>query len=116
MDQGDRVRRLSGAFPATLSADLDQVLAVVPTATHEPSKMDVGPVVVGNERVFIPSRIYFPEPTVADSLGLSERQLRLLCCLYTRHNDGFVRQKYVESLLSSTEMWVAPFIVALLGE
>jgi hypothetical protein len=36
--------------------------------------------------------------------------------IYSRHCDGFVRQRQLGTLLGSDEPWAAPFIVQLLGE
>ena len=47
-----------------------------------------------------------------DTLGLKE----LLACLLTRHHSGFVRERYLPSLLSCDHPWVTPFVVSLVGE
>jgi hypothetical protein len=36
--------------------------------------------------------------------------------IYSRHHDGFVRQRWLGALLDADEPWVAPFIIQLLGE
>lgn len=39
-----------------------------------------------------------------------------IACLYTRHHDGFVRQRALQRVLASDETWTIPFVVQLLGE
>ncbi|WP_145043526.1 hypothetical protein [Mycobacteroides abscessus] len=43
-------------------------------------------------------------------------QRTILGCLYTRHYDGFVRQQWVRTILDAEHLWVAPFVIQLLGE
>lgn len=40
----------------------------------------------------------------------------MYACLLTRHHDGYVRQRYLERILSVAEPWVAPFVLQLTGE
>ena len=40
----------------------------------------------------------------------------MLACIFTRHHDGFVRQKYLERLLLRKELWIPPFVLQLVGE
>lgn len=37
-------------------------------------------------------------------------------CIFTRHNNGFVRQRHLQNLISCTEYWTIPFCFKLLGE
>ncbi|MFD0743142.1 hypothetical protein ACFQ1L_16165 [Phytohabitans flavus] len=39
-----------------------------------------------------------------------------MACLYTRHHDGYVRQRHLEAIVGKAKTWVAPFVVQLLGE
>jgi hypothetical protein len=40
-----------------------------------------------------------------------------LCCIYSRHYDGFVREKYIRLLLAMDyEEWAIPFIVKICDE
>jgi len=40
----------------------------------------------------------------------------MLDCLYTRHHDGYVRERRLERVVGLAEPWVAPFVVQLVGE
>ncbi len=48
--------------------------------------------------------------------ALSATQQTILQCLYTRHHDGFVRQRSVQQAIGSPHAWVVPFVVQLLGK
>lgn len=61
----------------------------------------------------LPERIYFSEPA---SGNLTIIQTYILDCIFTRHDDGFIRQKHLRNLLFCTEYWIIPFCFRLLGE
>jgi hypothetical protein len=71
-------------------------------------------VTVEGEVLAIPERIYNREPTSA--IGLSHRQQLIQRCIYSRHHDGFVRQRHLKAILSSREGWLSPFVMRLVGE
>jgi hypothetical protein len=103
---------LAAAFPAELSSEVTVVADLIRpnTATHPGSS-----VVVRGESLNIPYRIHhdcddmlFPR--------LNEVQAAIYACVLTRHHDGHVRQSHIERLITSSEPWVAPFVVHLCGE
>jgi hypothetical protein len=108
-----QLSNLVEAFPGALAEDVRGVLALVPGAELDPVE-PFSVVVPGGGAVAIPTRIYYPEP--ASALGLSPTQRTILHCLYTRHHDGWVRQRHLEQIITSAEPWVAPFVVQLAGE
>jgi len=63
----------------------------------------------------IPYRIYH-DPTKTSKDLLNSQQEQLVDCLFTRHSDGFVRQKYLAKIIGLNKTWVVPFVVQLLGE
>ena len=105
---------LTMAFPAALADDVRAVQAVMPPTRYGPVQpFDVS---VDGESVAIPSRIYHPEPAQAVDQTLTPRQAVILGCLYTRHHDGYVRQRRIEQVMKIPEPWVAPFVIQLVGE
>jgi len=108
--------RIKGAFPSGLASDVESVLNVIPVAEHEPSKSDIGVITVEGECLHIPSRIYFPEPAQEFLSELSKQQRIILACLYTRHHDGFVREKWLQQIVNVEEQWTVPFVLQLAGE
>ena len=71
---------------------------------------------VRDETVVIPWRINHPEPAAGVAHALTATQRMILHCLYSRHHDGWIRQRHVEQIVASTEPWVVPFVVQLVGE
>ncbi|MER7959530.1 hypothetical protein [Streptomyces sp. NPDC096030] len=102
------------AFPARLADDVRSVLAFVPDARLGP--VEPFQVEVQGEIVAIPSRIYNEEPEVGLERSLTRTQRLILHCLYSRHSDGRVRQRRLEQIVSSSEPWVVPFVMQLVGE
>ncbi|MFG3716293.1 hypothetical protein ACGF8D_00610 [Streptomyces massasporeus] len=105
---------LVAAFPHQLANDVRAVLAVMPEARIAPASPFS--VCVGDEAVAIPYRIYQDELPVDVVCSLATVQQAILHCLYSRHCDGLVRQRHLEQIVSSDELWVVPFVVQLAGE
>lgn len=112
---GRSAEALVSAFPSSLREDVLAVLGILPEdgSVHS-SRMD--PVRVCGETLHIPSRIYFDEPSLGAIATLSVRQRAILHCLYTRHHNGFVRERHLRILIDSHEAFVPPFVLQLLGE
>lgn len=111
------------AFPAHLAPVAAEVAGWLPGTALRPqgwvtvSQSRAWPgVVVAGDLVLIPHRIYNPEPSARDVAGLGRVEALVAACIYSRHHDGFVRQRWLGALLEASEPWAAPFIVALLGE
>ena len=92
------------------------MLRLVDIGEHEPSADDIGPVVIDGEVLHIPARIYSPEVGADALVGLTTSARTALECLFTRHHDGHVREKYLGAVISSQLSWVPPFVIQLLGE
>jgi hypothetical protein len=114
--QPEVASRLQTAFPRSIAAEVDATLQVIPAAQLPPSEHDIGPVRLHGEVLRVPCRIYSPEPDGLSAATLSDRQRLILACLYTRHHDGHVREKYLGQVLHSEEAWVPPFVLQLVGE
>lgn len=89
------------------------MIARLPTP---PSLLTPFVVRVGGEDVQIPGRIYNAELSsrATDSFSTIERSV--LACLYTRHHDGYVRQRHLRDVIQLSHPWVVPFVVQLIGE
>ncbi|MER6173197.1 GNAT family N-acetyltransferase [Streptosporangium sp. NPDC001681] len=105
---------LTCAFPLALADDVRTAVGVMPIAGHCPATSFE--VTVGEDRVAVPERIYHPEPTSEALSALSPVQRVILHCLYTRHHDGFVRQRHLAQIVGSLEPWVIPYVARLVGE
>jgi hypothetical protein len=106
--------QLASAFPASLRTAALTATAIMPAAGLRPASPFSVP--VAGESVAIPYRLYHDEPAVDAEAALSPVARTALHCLYTRHHDGRVRQRHLERVVASTEPWVVPFVVQLVGE
>jgi hypothetical protein len=103
------------AFPTALRDDVTAVARVMPPPRY-PAANRQERVLVQSETIEIPYRIYNPEPPADAVDGLSHRQKLIVDCIYSRHNDGHVRERHCAHIVESTEPWIVPFVVQLLGE
>ncbi|MER7686599.1 hypothetical protein [Streptomyces sp. NPDC097610] len=110
----DNTASLIMAFPVELAGDAEAVLAIMP-ASRLRSAAPFS-VVVQGQQVSIPGRLYNEEPRADAVATLSRRQRQLLHCLYSRHSDGWVRQRHLSKIVDSEDPWVIPFVVQLVGE
>lgn len=71
-----------------------------------------------NEIISIPYRIYFDEIDGDSYNNFSLVQKAILCCVYTRHHNGHIREKYLSKLMNLNiyEEWIIPFVTRLTGE
>jgi hypothetical protein len=103
------VERMVRAFPRAMAREAEAAAKVLVTlgATLSPDGFTV---VVGTDLVTIPDRLYVEEQTAPAA------EDGLIACLFTRHHDGFVRQRALERVLRLETPWAVPFIVRLVGE
>ena len=109
----EHASRIVRAFPSALEADVRAVCQDIPASDYGPTE-SVLVVHINGETIRIPHRVYFDEPSYL--LGPRGVRKDILACVYSRHHDGFVRERYVKHLLSSDHAWVPPFAVQLAGE
>jgi hypothetical protein len=123
---------LRRAFPQKLRSVVDEALAVVPPPS-EPrldylvlersgigllsvAGQSIGPLSVAGQSIVMPYRIYSPEPAATDKQSLSPEAAIVLACAYSRHKDGFVRERALREFVREGRPWIVPFVVQLLGE
>jgi hypothetical protein len=116
MGSSETIARFRKAFPSVVQNDVDAALACVPRAEWPPSSDDIGPVVIDGEQLQIPYRIYSEEPHSPCLSALTHCQRLVLNAVYTRHANGFIRERHVKQLLLEDEQWIPPYVIQLLGE
>jgi hypothetical protein len=109
---GDDVRPLP--FRRAQADDFARLQEVMPQ--HRLSWSTAFSVTVYDDLLSIPGRIYNPEVPADTVAELTPAQRTMLHCLYTRHHDGYVRQRHLACVITSLEPWVAPYVVELIGE
>ena len=110
------VTKVVSAFPQYLADEAARIAHLIPDGQFPPKEDTIGPITVGGNELRIPWRIYSPELSAASINGLKVRERLMMCCWYTRHHDGLVRQKYVNELFPVADEWCLPFVVQLVGE
>ncbi|MGZ9675676.1 hypothetical protein [Flavobacterium sp. GNP001] len=123
-------QKLKNFFPAFLFADLEKVLEIMPLKEEvyinsfgQSYKVENG--IYGeqtevklstDELTFFIYRIYFNEPNPELENKLTETQKNILNCIYTRHYNGYIREKRLKNLLGFDQEWILPYKLQLLGE
>lgn len=109
------------AFPSDLKENLTKVIDMIPKNTFNnvpfATSDDFIEYTLGNQIVNIPYRMYLLDMTDTEYEKLSQIQKQILCCIYTRSCDGYIREKYLRKLLNMPlEQWAIPFVVKLCDE
>lgn len=70
------------------------------------------------EKLQIPYRFYNKELLEDVVKELTETEQIILHCIYSRNDNGFIRQKHIESIFSFNEIpkWALPYIIKLCDE
>lgn len=107
--------RIYNAFPQFLEAEVADVIEIL---NFKPDVLspDQFEVTILGESIKIPPRVYFDEPSEDKLQKLSDVQKVILSCIFTRHHDGHVREKYLRKIILSENKWVIPYIFQLIGE
>jgi len=107
---------LISSFPSVARDHAQWAVRALPDSPHPFQTFSVR---VSGEHISIPQRVYH-DPlgiSVGFRLGFRSKLSReLLDCIFTRHTDGFVRQKYLGWIIHSSNIWVPPFVLLLAGE
>src|SRR6187401_535836 len=85
------------AFPKGVSADVARLAAVLDPHVGHPTSEPFA-VVCEREAIQIPYRIY--RPTIPDKVfaNLSPSERIIAACWFTRHHDGYVRERFLRAL------------------
>lgn len=108
--------KISDSFPNEYTPAvirLEQLIELNGFFTHSITLAEK--VTVENENVQLFYRQYAnPKTTIS---GLNDLEKTLVHCLYTRHYDGFIRQKNLQALINTPYPKIAvPFVLQLFGE
>lgn len=113
----DNKNELTKTFPANLQND---VMAVLNTITKKENLISPNyfEIQFYGEALYIPHRIYYNEPTLSKYNSLTERQQLLIDCLYTRHDNGFVREEKLKDIINSCgeHSWIIPYLILLTSD
>ena len=105
--------KLLNAFPSILAENIEAIYRNASLTTSLDHTPGIFKVIVNNETLAIPGRVYLTEMSYA---GYTIVQQSILDCYYTRHSDGFIREKHLKQIISSRHEWVVPYVIKILGE
>lgn len=88
------------AFPQAIKEDVLVVAKALPFRKNRFNFSEQFQINIAGEVLSIPTRIYFNEMAEEQSRLFTPKQKLILYCIYTRHWDGFLREKYVRKLHS----------------
>jgi len=105
------------AFPSHLLLSVHRVVSILSKdQLHEPNTRNFR-IFVEGEMLVIPSRVYYREQQILECIKLPDGEGMIALCLGTRHHNGYLREKCLEKLIKKTsEPWIIPYIIELMGE
>ena len=112
------IEKLKGRFPSELEKEYEKIESIFDLTTKHQSYMPFDVNLEGNT-LSPPSRIYTEEAQLSSSLKLirlNSTQKEILYCLFSRHHDGYVREKCLKKVILSNNKFTTPYIIQLLGE
>jgi len=71
------------------------------------------PAISAPEPFTIPERVYSPVPSRLRMASLTDSESSITACWFTRHHDGFVRERFFGSLTTFDSVWTVAYAVAL---
>lgn len=102
--------RLSNAFPKRLRKEWIELSKKLLVDDIKISNQ-VTPYKLNYESIEIPYRIELKEMNMT---GFSSLQKQMLYCIYTRNNNGYIREKYIKKLLEmELPEWDYPFLLQI---
>lgn len=107
--------RIYISFPTFLETEVAEIIEVL-TFKQNVLSPDQFEVTILGEIIKIPPRVYFDELSENKIQNLSDIQKEILSCIFTRHHDGYVREKYLKKIILSESKWVTPYVFQLIGE
>lgn len=103
------------AFPSILKNEITQVNYILNLQSIYSFKKFFE-VSIDNEIVRIPYRTYIIEANSLDKYNLSQIQKMVISCFFTRHHNGYVRERNLRKIILCNEHWVVPYVLELIGE
>lgn len=117
----EQLSRFEKAFPDSIRSEVTAVeieMSKSSVAAGYISSTTISdfPLQLGPRVLMIPSKINVQELSEQQIAAFNPEQIRIMNCLYTRHHDAVIREKYLMKILNETQEYVVPFVMQLLGE
>ena len=106
---------LRNRFPIFLSKEICEIEKYLDLSSkhesYEPFEISLE-----REDLVIPKRIYADPSQLKRLTKFSLTQKEMVYCFYSRHYDGYVRERCLIEIVGSNNYFCIPFILQLLGE
>ena len=109
------IEKLSGRFPGHLEEDIKVIEDTLDLGSKHKS-YEPFEITFETNTFTIPTRIYADAGQLGMLKKLSPIQKEMVFCLFSRHHDGFVRERCLKEFITSNSSFTAPYILQLLGE
>ncbi|NDV58229.1 hypothetical protein [Bacteroides sp. 519] len=103
------------AFPLEIREEIKSLLTKFDIETMHSTK-GFEKAVVGEGIIDIPSRIYYRPPYSLNDSKFTQTEKEILNCIFSRHSDGYIRQKAILNIISSDKEWTIPYVMRIIGE
>ena len=106
---------LISAFPVNLAHYASSLASLLdPPSGLQNSKPFT--VLCDGETLEIPQRIYQPVISESQFASLPPFERSIAACWFTRHHDGYVRERFLRTLPAFDSSWVIAYVTTLCGE
>lgn len=109
------IEKLQSRFPDYLAEDIAIIERTLDLSSKHMSYMPFD-ITLEKKILTIPTRIYSDKNQLDKLKTLSSTQKEIAYCFYSRHYDGFVREKCLKEFIASNNLFTIPYIIQLLGE
>ena len=103
------------AFPVEIREEVNSLLTKFTIETKH-STQGFETVVIGEEKFEIPYRIYYNPPYSLVNSKFTQKEQEILNCIFSRNENGYIRQKAIQNIIASSNNWTLPYIVRVIGE
>lgn len=104
------------AFPADVSADNFNVIDRIAASSFLNIWQEPDVVLYEESELALPYRVYYAVEVVDSAMAIVGDGAVVAACLGSRSNDGYLRQRSVELLVSQPRPWSVPCVVEALGD
>ncbi len=108
---------IKNAFPDTCVESIDQIYPLLSmTGQYDHDPICFFSLLANNKNLSIPGRIYFSEPSNAILSKLESQDRLIVACWFSRHHDGYVRERFLRKIPAYDQAWVITYVMTLCGE
>ncbi len=104
------------AFPSSIAIPNAELINDLAATASLPVWDDPDLVELGQEVLLMPPRLYYSAAVVDAAMSLTGDRAIVAACLGTKSNDGYLRQRSIETLVANPRDWSIPYLVDALGD